>query len=76
MIKIFISTLKNPYFDRIVGLQLQFLTKLIPVEERIKDAAKTKEIMDMPALMALVKQIAKRNLVEKNEGGVQDDSQE
>ena len=46
------------------------------VEERIKDAAKTKEIMDMPALMALVEQIAKRTLVEKNEGGVQDDSQE
>ena len=76
MIRIFISTLKNPYFDRIVGLQLQFLMELIPVEERIKDAAKTKEIMDMPALMALVEQIAKRNLVEKNEGGVQDDSQE
>ena len=30
----------------------------------------------MPTLMALVEQIAKRNLVEKNEGGVQDDSQE
>jgi hypothetical protein len=37
---------------------------------------KTKRMVDMPALMALVKQIAKRTLVEKNEGGVQDDSQE
>jgi hypothetical protein len=54
MIKIFVNTLKNPYFDRIVGLQLQFLVDLIPVEERIEDAVKTKEIMDMPALMALV----------------------
>jgi hypothetical protein len=44
---------------------------LIPVEERIKDAGKTKEIMDTPALMALVEQIAKRTLVEKNEGKVQ-----
>jgi hypothetical protein len=33
-------------------------------------------MVDMPALMALVEQIAKRTLVEKNEGGVQDDSQE
>jgi hypothetical protein len=37
---------------------------------------KTKRMVDMPALMALVEQIAKRTLVEKNEGGVQDDSQE
>uniref|UniRef100_A0A2N9G490 Uncharacterized protein n=1 Tax=Fagus sylvatica TaxID=28930 RepID=A0A2N9G490_FAGSY len=48
-----------------------FLVDLIPVEERIKDAGKTKEIMDTPALMALVEQIAKRTLVEKNEGKVQ-----
>ena len=54
MIKIFVDTLKNPYFDRIVGLQLQFLVDLIPVEERIEDAVKTKEIMNMLALMALV----------------------
>uniref|UniRef100_A0A2N9ETZ0 Uncharacterized protein n=1 Tax=Fagus sylvatica TaxID=28930 RepID=A0A2N9ETZ0_FAGSY len=40
------------------------------------DAVKTKRMVDMPALMALVEQIAKRTLVEKNEGGVQDDSQE
>uniref|UniRef100_A0A2N9FH33 Retrotransposon gag domain-containing protein n=1 Tax=Fagus sylvatica TaxID=28930 RepID=A0A2N9FH33_FAGSY len=39
-------------------------------------AVKTKRMVDMPALMALVEQIAKRTLVEKNEGGVQDDSQE
>jgi hypothetical protein len=49
---------------------------LILVEERIEDAVKTKRMVDMPALMALVEQIAKRTLVEKNEGGVQDDSQE
>uniref|UniRef100_A0A2N9I0W9 Uncharacterized protein n=1 Tax=Fagus sylvatica TaxID=28930 RepID=A0A2N9I0W9_FAGSY len=54
------------------GTQISsFLMDLIPVEERIKDAAKTKEIMDMPAFMALVEQIAKRTLVEKNEGEVQ-----
>jgi hypothetical protein len=76
MIKIFVDTLKNPYFNRIVGLQLQFLMDLIPIEKRIKDAVKTKRMVDMPALMALVEQIAKRTLVEKNEGGVQDDSQE
>jgi hypothetical protein len=76
MIKIFVDTLKNPYFNRIVGLQLQFLVDLILVEERVKDAVKTKRMVDMPALMALVEQIAKRTLVEKNEGGVQDDSQE
>ena len=39
MIKIFVDTLKNPYFDQVIGLQLQFLMDLIPVEERIKDAA-------------------------------------
>uniref|UniRef100_A0A2N9FXI0 Uncharacterized protein n=1 Tax=Fagus sylvatica TaxID=28930 RepID=A0A2N9FXI0_FAGSY len=44
--------------------------------KRIEDAVKTKRMVDMPALMALVEQIAKRTLVEKNEGGVQDDSQE
>ena len=54
MIKIFVDTLKNPYFDRMVGLQLQFLVDLIPIEERIKDAMKTKRMVDMPALMALV----------------------
>ena len=49
---------------------MQFLVDLIPVEERIEDAAKTKEIMDMPALMALVEQIVKRALMEKNKGEV------
>jgi hypothetical protein len=71
MIRILINTLKNPYFNRIMGLQFQFLVDLIPVEERIKDAGKIKEIMDTPALMALVEQIAKRTLMEKNEGKVQ-----
>jgi hypothetical protein len=70
MIKIFIDTLKNPYFNRIVGLQLQFLVNSILVEERVEDAVKTKRMVDMPALMALVEQIAKRTLVEKNEEGV------
>ena len=37
---------------------------------------KTKRMVDMPALMALVEQIAKRTLVEKNKGEFQDDSQE
>ena len=71
MIRIFVDTLKNPYFNRIVSLQLQFFVDLIPVEERTEDAVKTKEIMDMLALMALVEQIAKGTLVEKNEGEVQ-----
>jgi hypothetical protein len=44
MIKIFVDTLKNPYFDRIVDLQLQFLVDLILVEERIEDAVKIKKI--------------------------------
>jgi hypothetical protein len=54
-----------------VGLQLQFFVDLIPVGERIEDAVKTKKIVDMLALMALVEQIAKRTLMEKNEGEVQ-----
>ena len=49
---------------------------MILVEERIEDAVKTKRMVDMPGLMALVEQIAKRTLVEKNEEGVYDDSQE
>ena len=69
MIKIFVDTLKNLYFDQIVGLQLQFLVDLILVEERIEDAVKTNRMVDMPALMELVEQIAKRTLIEKNEGG-------
>ena len=76
MIKIFVDTLKNPYFDQVIGLQLQFFVNLIPVGGRIENAVKTKRMVDMLALMALVEQIAKRTLVEKNEGGVQDDSQE
>jgi hypothetical protein len=54
MIKIFVNTLKNPYFDQVIGLQLQFLMDFILVEERIEDAVKTKRMVDMPALMALV----------------------
>ena len=42
MIKIFVDTLKNPYFDRMIGLQLQFFVDLIPVGERIEDAVKIK----------------------------------
>ena len=53
MIKIFVDTLKNPYFDRMIGLQMQFFVDLIPVGERIEDALKTKKIVDMTALMAL-----------------------
>uniref|UniRef100_A0A2N9I2R0 Reverse transcriptase domain-containing protein n=1 Tax=Fagus sylvatica TaxID=28930 RepID=A0A2N9I2R0_FAGSY len=30
MIKIFVDTLKNPYFDRMIGLQMQFFVDLIP----------------------------------------------
>ena len=54
MIKIFIDTLKNPYFDRMIGLQLQFFVYLILGGEKIEDAMKTKKIVDKPALMALV----------------------
>ena len=54
MIKIFVDTLKNPYFDRMIGLQLQFFADLSPVGERIEDAVKMKKMVDMPALMALV----------------------
>jgi hypothetical protein len=71
MIKIFVDTLKNPYFDQMMGLRSQFFVNLILVGERIKDAVKTKKIADMPALMALVEQIAKRTFVEKNKGEVQ-----
>jgi hypothetical protein len=71
MIKIFVDTLKNPYFDRMIGLQLQFFVDLIPVRERIEDAVKTKKIVDMSALLALAKQAAKKTLTKKKEGDVQ-----
>ena len=54
MIKIFVDTLKNQYFGQMVGLQLQFFVDLILVGERVEDALKTRKIVDMPAIMALV----------------------
>ena len=71
MIKIFIDTLKNPYFDQMIGLQMQFFVDLIPVGERIEDAMKTKKIVDMTALMALAEQDAKKAPTKKKEGDVQ-----
>jgi hypothetical protein len=71
MIKIFVDTLKNPYFDRMMGLQMQFFVDLIPVGDRIEDALKTKKIVDMTALMALAEQAAKKAPTKKNEGDVQ-----
>uniref|UniRef100_A0A2N9HHR4 Uncharacterized protein n=1 Tax=Fagus sylvatica TaxID=28930 RepID=A0A2N9HHR4_FAGSY len=68
MIKIFVDTLKNPYFDRMMGLQMQFFVDLIPVGERIEDALKTKKIVDMTALMALAEQAAKKAPTKKKEG--------
>jgi hypothetical protein len=54
-----------------VGLQLQLFVDLIPVGERIEDAVKTKKIVNMLALKTLVEHIAKRTLMEKNEGEIQ-----
>jgi hypothetical protein len=71
MIKIFVDTLKNPYFDRMIGLQLQFFVNLILVGERIEDAVKTKKIVDMSALLALAEQAAKKTPAKKKEGDVQ-----
>uniref|UniRef100_A0A2N9HUN9 Retrotransposon gag domain-containing protein n=1 Tax=Fagus sylvatica TaxID=28930 RepID=A0A2N9HUN9_FAGSY len=71
MIKIFVDTLKNPYFDRMIGLQMQFFVDLILVGERIEDALKTKKIVDMTALMALAEQAAKKAPTKKREGDVQ-----
>uniref|UniRef100_A0A2N9F3J1 RNase H type-1 domain-containing protein n=1 Tax=Fagus sylvatica TaxID=28930 RepID=A0A2N9F3J1_FAGSY len=71
MIKIFVDTLKNPYFDRMIGLQMQFFVDLIPMGERIEDALKTKKIVDMTALMALAEQAAKKAPTKKKEGDVQ-----
>uniref|UniRef100_A0A2N9FH89 Uncharacterized protein n=1 Tax=Fagus sylvatica TaxID=28930 RepID=A0A2N9FH89_FAGSY len=71
MIKIFVDTLKNPYFDRMMGLQMQFFVDLIPVGERIEDALKTKKIVDMTALMALAEQAAKKAPTKRKEGDVQ-----
>jgi hypothetical protein len=71
MIKIFVDTLKNPYFDRMIGLQMQFFVDLIPVGERIEDALKTKKIVDMTALMALAEQAAKKAPTKRKEGDVQ-----
>ena len=71
MIKIFVDTLKNPYFNRMIGLQLQFFVDLIPMGERIEDAVKTKKIVDMSALLALVEQAAKKSPAKKRERDVQ-----
>uniref|UniRef100_A0A2N9H5A0 Retrotransposon gag domain-containing protein n=1 Tax=Fagus sylvatica TaxID=28930 RepID=A0A2N9H5A0_FAGSY len=68
MIKIFVDTLKNPYFDRMMGLQMQFFVDLIPVGDRIEDALKTKKIVDMTALMALAEQAAKKAPTKRKEG--------
>uniref|UniRef100_A0A2N9EWA5 Integrase catalytic domain-containing protein n=1 Tax=Fagus sylvatica TaxID=28930 RepID=A0A2N9EWA5_FAGSY len=38
MIKIFVDTLKNPYFDRMMGLQMQFFVDLIPPNKAAKKA--------------------------------------
>ena len=67
MIKIFVDTLKNPYFDWMIGLQLQFFVELIPARERIEDAMKTKKIVDMLALLALAEQAAKKTPIKKQE---------
>uniref|UniRef100_A0A2N9H3P4 Reverse transcriptase domain-containing protein n=1 Tax=Fagus sylvatica TaxID=28930 RepID=A0A2N9H3P4_FAGSY len=72
MIKIFVDTLKNPYFDRMMGLQMQFFVDLIPVGERIEDALKTKKIVDMTALMALAEQAAKKAPTKRKEGDAND----
>jgi hypothetical protein len=71
MVKIFVDTLKNPYFDRMIGLQLQFFVDLIPVGKRIEDAVKTKKIVDMSALLALAEQASKKAPTKKKEGDVQ-----
>uniref|UniRef100_A0A2N9HJ15 Retrotransposon gag domain-containing protein n=1 Tax=Fagus sylvatica TaxID=28930 RepID=A0A2N9HJ15_FAGSY len=73
MIKIFVDTLKNPYFDRMIGLQMQFFVDLIPVGERIEDVVKTKKIVDMTALMALAKQAAKKAPTKKKGRGCAND---
>ena len=67
MIKIFIDILKNPYFDRVIGLQLQFFVDLILVGERIEDVVKIEKIVDMSALMALAEQTEKKAPVRKKE---------
>jgi hypothetical protein len=66
-----VDTLKNPYFDWMIGLQLQFFVELIPAGERIEDAVKTKKIVDMSALLALAEQAAKKTPAKKKEGDVQ-----
>ena len=71
MIKIFVDTLKNPYFNRMIGLQLQFFVDLIPVGEKIEDAVKTKKIVDMSTLLALTEQATKKTPAKKKEGKVQ-----
>jgi hypothetical protein len=76
MIKIFIDALKNPYFDRVIGLQLQFFVDLIPIGERTEDAVKRKKIVNMPSLMALVEQIAKEDPYEEKRGRNSNDIQE
>uniref|UniRef100_A0A2N9FER3 RNase H type-1 domain-containing protein n=1 Tax=Fagus sylvatica TaxID=28930 RepID=A0A2N9FER3_FAGSY len=72
MIKIFVDTLKNPYFDRMMGLQMQFFVDLIPVGDRIRRCLeRQRKIVDMTALMALAEQAAKKAPTKRKEGDVQ-----
>jgi hypothetical protein len=61
---------EEPILQSNSGFAVAVPCELDSVEERVEDAVKTKRMVDMPALMALVEQIAKRTLVEKNEEGV------
>lgn len=47
MVNIFIDTLKSPYFDQTMGLQLQFFAYLIPIGERVEDPVNSKKIVDI-----------------------------
>uniref|UniRef100_A0A2N9IAM5 Integrase catalytic domain-containing protein n=1 Tax=Fagus sylvatica TaxID=28930 RepID=A0A2N9IAM5_FAGSY len=72
MIKIFVDTLKNPYFDRMMGLQMQFFVDLIPVGDKDRRCLEEqRRIVDMTALMALAEQAAKKAPTKRKEGDVQ-----
>ena len=59
--------IEEPYFDNMLGLQLQIFADLIPIGERVKDTMKSKKIVDTSALLALAKQAMKKTPAKKKE---------
>lgn len=58
---IFLSTLKKPYFDHMIGQVTAYFVTLIMIGERIEDGLKNEQLKDIEAL---------RTMVEKQSGNI------